>query len=72
MIGDPADIQIEIYNLFGQRVQLLTQRHFDEGIHRVRWTGDEANGAPATSGVYLCRFIKDGKVSQVQKIVLKR
>ncbi|QIA07014.1 T9SS type A sorting domain-containing protein [Draconibacterium halophilum] len=72
MISDASDIQIEIYNLFGQRVQLLSERKYNKGVHRIKWSGDDMNGAPATSGVYLCRFIKDGKVSQVKKMVLKR
>ncbi|WP_297099204.1 T9SS type A sorting domain-containing protein [uncultured Draconibacterium sp.] len=72
MISDASDIQIEIYNLFGQRVQQITERRYNEGIHRLQWKGDDMNGAPATSGVYLCRFIKDGQISQVKKLVLKR
>ncbi len=72
MINEPSAVQVEIYNLFGQKVQLLTNRQYDEGIHQITWKGDDINGAPASSGVYLCRFIKDGNISQVQKIVLKR
>lgn len=72
MIADASDIQIGIYNLFGQQVQLLTEQRYNEGIHRITWTGKDMNGAPASSGVYLCRFIKDGKVNQVKKIILKR
>nr|WP_319510659.1 T9SS type A sorting domain-containing protein [uncultured Draconibacterium sp.] len=71
-ISAPSDVQIAIYNLFGQQVQIIAEKRFDEGTHRIKWTGDDANGAPATSGVYLCRFIKDGKVTQVKKLILKR
>ncbi|MDX8341436.1 T9SS type A sorting domain-containing protein [Draconibacterium sp. IB214405] len=72
MIDDPSEIQIEIYNLVGQQVQILTNSHYDKGTHRITWAGDDLTGATANSGVYLCRFIKDGQVSQVKKIVLKR
>ncbi|WP_321371000.1 T9SS type A sorting domain-containing protein [uncultured Draconibacterium sp.] len=72
MISDPAEIQVEIYNMFGQKVQLFTNRQYNEGIHRITWKGDDSNGSPASSGIYLCRFIKDGKVDQVKKMVLKR
>ncbi len=71
-ISAPSDVQIAIYNLFGQQVQIIAEKRFDEGTYRIKWTGDDANGAPATSGVYLCRFIKDGKVTQVKKLILKR
>ncbi|HYQ56636.1 MAG TPA: T9SS type A sorting domain-containing protein, partial [Draconibacterium sp.] len=71
-ISDPADIQIVIYNLFGQQVQTITNQRYNEGIHKIMWSGDDINGSPATSGVYLCRFIKDGQVSQVKKLILKR
>ncbi|WP_297087029.1 FlgD immunoglobulin-like domain containing protein [uncultured Draconibacterium sp.] len=72
MIDKSADIQIVIYNLFGQEVQMLTNRAYEEGIHRIKWNGNDNNGATATSGVYLCRFSKNGQVEHVNKIVLNR
>lgn len=72
MISDASNIQIEIYNLFGQQVLRIAERRYNEGVHRIQWAGDDRNGVPATSGVYLCRIVKDGKVSQVKKIILKR
>ncbi|WP_347839744.1 FlgD immunoglobulin-like domain containing protein [uncultured Draconibacterium sp.] len=72
MIDKSADIQIVIYNLFGQEVKMLTNRAYEEGIHRIKWNGNDNNGATATSGVYLCRFSKNGQVKHVNKIVLNR
>jgi len=67
-----GDVTIEIFNLFGQKVQVLANQEYIKGTHKVTWKGSDQSGAPATSGIYLCRFIVDGNVDQVKKIVLNR
>lgn len=71
-LADPGDVNISVYNIVGQKVQLLADKEFPEGLHKIQWQGDDTNGAAANSGIYFCRFVKDGKVIQVKKIVLNR
>lgn len=67
-----ADVQLSIYNMFGQQVKVLVNGELSEGRHKVRWNGIKGNGSPATNGIYLCRFIKDGEVSSVTRLVINR
>jgi hypothetical protein len=67
-----TNVNISIYNLFGQLVKVLKDGDLPEGQHRIVWRGNKENGSPATSGIYLCRFIKDGTVSNVQRVVINR
>ncbi len=65
-------VNIEIFNLFGQKVQVLANQEYSKGIHKVVWSGNEQDNSPATSGIYLCRFTIDGQVKQIKKMVLNR
>lgn len=67
-----SSVELEIFNLFGQKVNTLANREFEEGIHKIRWNGKDMNESPATTGIYICRFIKDGKISQVKKLIINR
>ena len=63
-IRGTGDVRMEIYDLLGQKVDILTDQTYSAGTHRVRWN---ANGQ--ASGVYFARMSVDGKVVSVQKVV---
>lgn len=67
-----ANVQLKIYNIFGQEVKVLTDEKLPEGEHQVSWNGTKQNGSAATVGIYLCRLVKNGSVSNVQRIILNR
>ncbi len=67
-----SNVNLSIYNLFGQEIKILANGEFQEGTHRFVWKGDKANGTKATTGIYLVRLIQDGKVTNVQRLVLNR
>uniref|UniRef100_UPI00321647D9 T9SS type A sorting domain-containing protein n=1 Tax=uncultured Draconibacterium sp. TaxID=1573823 RepID=UPI00321647D9 len=71
-LTDPGEVNISVYNIFGQKVKVLADGEYTKGLHKVTWRGKDISGAPATSGIYLCRFIKDGEISQVKRIILNR
>ena len=71
-LGKAADVQLSVYNLFGQQVKVLVNNELPEGKHKIRWNGTQDNGSAATNGIYLCRFIKDGEVSNVKRLILNR
>ena len=67
-----ADVQLKIYNLFGQEVKILVDGELPAGEHRIRWNGAKQNGSAATMGIYICRFVKNGEVSNVQRLIMNR
>jgi len=67
-----TDVYLSIYNLFGQEIKVLSNNELQEGTHEFVWKGDKANGGKATSGIYLVRLIRNGEVTNVQRLVLNR
>ena len=51
-MADAGQVRIEIYDLIGRRVAVLTDRMYEAGRHNVRW-----DGSSAASGVYLIRML---------------
>jgi len=55
-LSSPADVQVSIYNLAGQKVTTLVNEYQTAGPQSVIWTGRYQNGSPAASGVYVYRL----------------
>ena len=62
----PQDIQLTVYNILGQQVQLLTEQTYSAGIHQVRF-----DGSGMASGVYVYRLTTGGQAVS-RKMVLVR
>ncbi|MFC1683669.1 FlgD immunoglobulin-like domain containing protein [Candidatus Zixiibacteriota bacterium] len=60
---------LEIYNVLGQRVRVLTDEFRTAGYHTVHWDGRDENGRPAASGIYLYR-LQAGEYANTRKMVL--
>lgn len=56
--------KIEVYDVLGRRVQIVTDRRFSEGYHQI-----EFNGRSLASGVYFYRLITEEKTI-VKKMTL--
>ncbi len=66
-----SNVQLEIYNLLGQKVRTLVNQQQAAGNYTVRWDGRNDFGQHVSSGVYLYRLVT-GQFSQVRKMVLLR
>jgi hypothetical protein len=53
----PSHVTLEVFNLRGERVKLLTNGVHEPGLHAARWDGKDAADQEVGSGVYLCRMI---------------
>jgi len=67
----PADVRIDIFNMRGQKVATLLDRHVTAGVHSVRWDGRDGRGVDVGSGVYLYRMEADG-LAETAKMVFIR
>lgn len=66
-----TEVNISVYNLFGQRVRDLYSGEQSPGFHTVRWDGIGNSGAMLPTGIYFFR-VKTGKKSAYTKILLVR
>ncbi len=63
------DVSIEIFNIKGQEVTKLIQKHLKSGIHTILWNGKDRNGKQVSSGVYFYR-LKTSKKDLIKKMVV--
>ncbi|UCD63376.1 MAG: T9SS type A sorting domain-containing protein [Candidatus Zixiibacteriota bacterium] len=68
-LPEPFEVALEVYNVLGQRVSVLSSGVQPAGWHRAHWEGSLPDGRAAPSGVYFYRLKGDG-VSEVRKMVL--
>jgi len=64
-------VVVEIYNIKGQRVRVLTDDVYGVGRHSVVWNGDDATGRSVGSGVYFYRMTA-GEYRSVRKMLLMK
>ncbi|MBN2092398.1 T9SS type A sorting domain-containing protein [candidate division KSB1 bacterium] len=64
-----AKIRIQIFNLLGQRVQLLVDAEQSVGVHKIYWNGKDYKNNDVVSGTYWCRFEATGKNSTFSKLI---
>ena len=55
LLPKPADVEMVIYDLKGQKVRGLVRETRPAGRHSIRWDGRSDSGYRAASGFYICR-----------------
>ena len=64
-----ADVSITIYNLMGQKVNVLINSNLEYGYHTVIWNGLDQFGSPVASGVYFSE-LRSKSFRQTKKMLL--
>ncbi len=62
-------VNLEIYNIKGQKVNTLVDEKVEAGTHSVIWNGTDENNQPVTSGIYLYK-LKTGNETYTRKMLL--
>ena len=62
---------VDIFNVKGQLVKTLIDKHLYEGKHNVVWDGSDANHKQVGSGIYFYKVTVDGQQYSKQMIMLK-
>ena len=70
-ISERGKTRVDIFNLKGQLVNTLINKHLDVGRHRIKWDGQTAGGSQAGSGLYFYRVAINDKQQTKQMIMLK-
>ncbi len=64
-------VQLEIYDLQGQKVKTLVDRNEGPGFYRLEWDGTNTGGYPVATGVYLVRLLSQEAVEVHKMLLLK-
>ncbi len=70
-IPSKGNVEINIYNIKGQKVKSLVNEQFGAGRHKIVWDGHDNNDNAVSSGVYFYRLDNAGK-QMTRKMVLMK
>ncbi len=62
-------VQVDIYNIQGQRVRRLVDAGYPAGYHEMQWDSKDDAGRVVSSGVYFCHLTAGG-FTQTRKMLL--
>jgi ligand-binding sensor domain-containing protein len=66
VLSKPANATLKVFNLRGEQIAILLEKHLSAGTHKVNW-----NASGLASGVYLYR-LEAGSFIQSKKLILMR
>lgn len=66
-----SHVVLRIFNLLGAEIKTLVNTVQPAGLHRVVWDGQQNNGKPASSGIYLYK-LENGERVIAKKMTLLR
>ncbi|MBK8167436.1 MAG: S8 family serine peptidase [bacterium] len=55
-LAEAGPVQLQVFDLRGALVQTLAEGVHMAGAHEYRWNGRDRRGAPAATGIYVCRL----------------
>jgi len=67
-LSHTSDVHLEVFDITGRSVTVLTHGSLSAGNHSVSWDGTSADGTPTSSGIYLYRLTADG-VGKTRKMM---
>jgi hypothetical protein len=70
-LASAGPAEVAIHDLAGRRVRVLTSGTLAAGGHEVVWHGDDGQGQPVPSGVYLVRLRAAGTVDTDRVVLTK-
>jgi hypothetical protein len=68
---EESPVQLEIFDVLGQRIITLVDKTLEVGTHQFSWNGRNAKGQPARAGVYTYR-LQTSRQTTTRKLVVYR
>jgi hypothetical protein len=66
-----AHVTLVIYNILGQKVRTLVDKHQSTGVRTVNWDGKDEDGNQVSSGVYFYRLDSE-QFTEIKKMLLMK
>lgn len=70
-LKESSPVQIEIFNITGQKVRTLVNGTLPAGTHNIEWNGTDNSGRGVGSGVYFFKM-GSGKYTSTKKMILMK
>ncbi|HEV2105986.1 MAG TPA: choice-of-anchor tandem repeat NxxGxxAF-containing protein [Candidatus Eisenbacteria bacterium] len=70
-LARPGRVRLEVFDLAGRSVRMLSEGELDAGHHSVRWAGVDDAGRPVGRGIYFVRLSAPGTSAARRLVVLR-
>lgn len=70
-LPNDVELQINVYNIIGQKMKNIVKQKLDAGYHSIYWDGKDDNGMAVPAGVYIIR-LETNNEKKVQLVTLVR
>jgi hypothetical protein len=70
-IEKAMDVELVVYNVIGQEVKTLANRHLEIGTHQFEWDATDEGGQRVASGIYFYRLITDEYARTCKMMLMK-
>lgn len=70
-LPNKAQVELDIYNMLGQKVRTLVTGEYTAGYYSAIWDGANQAGHSVATGIYLYRLVAGDKVMIKKMVVLK-
>ncbi len=67
----PADVNLDLFDITGQKVAVLAQGRYPAGHHKAVWNGLSQAGRVMSSGTYICRMQAGQEVQTIKMQLVK-
>jgi subtilisin family serine protease len=64
-----SEVQLAVYNVLGQHIKTLVEKHQQPGRYQVVWDSRDDNGESVASGIYFY-YLKAGEFNESRKMIL--
>ena len=64
-------VEMEIYNINGQKIKTLLKEEKAIGKHEIKWDGTTNSGSGSNSGIYFCKIKADNRQRTQRLLLLK-
>lgn len=69
-IPEKSAVEVNIYNIQGQKVKKLIADEMNRGEHSIIWSGENDLGKKVSSGIYYYQLSVNGKIEKVRRCLL--
>ena len=69
-LPEESKVELDIYNIKGQKIKSLVNDQYLKGEHSIIWDGTNTNNKSVSSGIYLYQLKVNDKIEKVKKMML--
>lgn len=70
-VKEASTLEISVYNLAGERITVLENKHHEAGEYNILWGGLNDSGESVEAGMYICQLRSVDHTQSIKMVLLK-